>query len=113
MRYAEVLIDSNPGMSLHFVGHSLGGGLAPAMAAATGLYGDYTVFNAAGLHPRTVGREAFDRLHGTHFHSSRDVLQRVNALLGTRVPGTQISLGPAGWHPMTGVCWTMGCFERR
>ena len=110
MEYAQKLREDNPGVSLHFVGHSLGGGLAPAMAAATGLYGDYTVFNAAGLHPRTVGREAFDRLHGTHFYSSMDVLQPVNALLGTPVPGTQISLGKAGFHGMTGVCWGMRCF---
>ena len=41
--------------NVHFAGHSLGGGLAMAMAARTGHHSSYTVFNAAGVHPRTVG----------------------------------------------------------
>ena len=72
MRYAEVLIDSNPGMSC--TSSTRWAGVwrrrwRPRRAST----GTTPCSTAAGLHPRTVGREAFDRLHGTHFHSSRDV----------------------------------------
>lgn len=42
------------GMPVQFAGHSLGGGLASAASGASGL--PATTFNAAGLHPATVGR---------------------------------------------------------
>ena len=52
--------------TLHFTGHSLGGGLAMAMAAKTKHYSAYTVFNSAGLHATTVGRaEEFAKLTAT------------------------------------------------
>ena len=54
--------------NVHFVGHSLGGGQAMAMAAHAGLFAGYTVFNAAGVHRRTVrvdGASVRDRLSGT------------------------------------------------
>ena len=41
------------GASISFTGHSLGGGMASAAAAATG--NPATTYNAAGLHPNTVG----------------------------------------------------------
>ena len=113
MEYATELVDRGGYSSLHFVGHSLGGGEAMAMAAATGRYGAYTVFNSAGLHPRTVGREAFGRLRGTHFQSSWDVLRLGNALTPASVPGVRVPLGWAGFHPMTGVCRRMECFLPR
>ena len=113
MEYATELVGRGGYSSLHFVGHSLGGGEAMAMAAATGRYGAYTVFNSAGLHPRTVGREAFGRLRGTHFQSSWDVLRLGNALTPASVPGVRVPLGWAGFHPMTGVCRRMECFLPR
>uniref|UniRef100_UPI0026ED2179 phospholipase n=1 Tax=Lonsdalea britannica TaxID=1082704 RepID=UPI0026ED2179 len=53
MNAARYFIKMNSGANLTLVGHSLGGGEASAGVSATGLHG-YT-FNAAGLHPNTVG----------------------------------------------------------
>lgn len=49
---AKKLIDANPGASIRFVGHSLGGGLATAAAAVHG--NRATTFNAAGVNQRTL-----------------------------------------------------------
>ena len=97
--------------NLHFTGHSLGGRLAMAMAAKTGHYSSYTVFNSAGLHPATVGgAEEFAKLTGDHYYSRFDVLRFANALSAASVPGRQISLGRAGWHPMKLLCrMSIGC----
>jgi hypothetical protein len=97
---------ANTGGNVHFVGHSLGGGLAAASAIMTG--GGATTFNAAGVHPNTVGGLTGGSI--TQFNSSFDVMQGVNALTpGAYARGTQVSLGAAGWHPMGGVCSAMGC----
>ena len=97
-------------VNVHFTGHSLGGGLAMAMAAKTGHYSSYTVFNAAGVHPRTVGgSHVLDKMAGTYIYSSLDVLRVGNALTRARVPGTRISLGAAGLHSMAKMCEVMRC----
>jgi pimeloyl-ACP methyl ester carboxylesterase len=51
---AKKIVSRFPGREITFVGHSLGGGLATAAAAATGMRA--LTFNAAGVHPRTVAR---------------------------------------------------------
>ena len=49
---ARLLVRKNPDLSFSFTGHSLGGGLATAAAAATGL--EATVFNPAALSRETA-----------------------------------------------------------
>ena len=73
---------AEPYATVHFTGHSLGGGLAMAMAAETGHYSAYTVFNSAGLHPNTVVAEEFAKLNGTHYYSSGR--QRAHSRNGAR-----------------------------
>lgn len=97
------------GSNLSFTGHSLGGGIAAAAAAVTGL--DAVVFNAAGVNSATVGRYGAT-LSGapvTHYYSALDVLQAINAVTPVHVPGSSVSLGPAGLHGMSGVCRAVGC----
>lgn len=53
MTLAGLVSDAVPG-PLSITGHSLGGGLASAASAVTGLPAD--TFNAAGLHPNTIAR---------------------------------------------------------
>ncbi|MEX2498982.1 MAG: RHS repeat-associated core domain-containing protein, partial [Wenzhouxiangellaceae bacterium] len=106
LRQAGVVY-KNTGGNVHFVGHSLGGGLAAASAIVTG--GSATVFNAAGVHRNTVGGLVPTPGSITHFRSSFDILQPANALTPARIHGQQVSLGVAGWHPMGGVCRAMGC----
>jgi len=95
--------------NVSFTGHSLGGGIASAAAAVTG--GNATVFNAAGVHPNTVTRFSASLLGASvrNYYSSFDLLRFGNALTPASVPGQQIPLGAAGWHPMVGVCGTIGC----
>ena len=95
------------GGNIHFVGHSLGGGLASAAAVWTG--GDATVFNAAGLHSNTIGTHVASNANVTYFYSSVDVLRLGNALTPTRVPGNRVSVGVAGFHRMDSLCKAMGC----
>lgn len=45
-------------VSIHIVGHSLGGGLSSAAQGASGLTA--STYNAAGLHPRTIERYSHD-----------------------------------------------------
>lgn len=97
------------GGNVHFTGHSLGGGIASAAAIVTG--GSAAVFNAAGVHSNTLNRISRSNGTVTHFRSSFDVLQPVNALTLTGVPGQRISLGAAGLHGMGGVCRAMGCYQ--
>lgn len=49
------------GVSVHIVGHSLGGGLASAAQGGSGLTA--STYNAAGLHPATVARYSKDARH--------------------------------------------------
>ncbi len=94
--------------SVHFTGHSLGGGIASASVIVTG--NSATVFNAAGVHSNTLNGISRSNGSVTHFRSSFDVLQPINALTPSSVPGQQISLGAAGLHGMGGVCKVMGCY---
>lgn len=103
----DLAVSLSEGGGLHFVGHSLGGGIAAASAIVTG--GSATIFNAAGIHPNTVSGFSMSRGSITHFRSSFDVLQIGNALTPARVPGTTVSLGAAGFHGMAGVCRAVGC----
>ena len=95
------------GGEVHFVGHSLGGGIAAASAIVTG--GSATIFNAAGVHRNTVSGFSMSNGSITHYRSSFDVLRIGNALSPASVPGTTVSLGAAGLHGMDGVCRAMGC----
>ena len=95
------------GGNIRFTGHSLGGGIAAA--AAIHADGNARAFNAAGVHSNTLGDFSRSRGNVTHYYSSTDVLRAVNALTPVSVPGTQKSLGPAGFHGMRGVCRAMGC----
>ena len=49
------------GVNAHFVGHSMGGGLASAAQGGSGLTA--STYNAAGLHPETVARYSQDAAH--------------------------------------------------
>lgn len=51
---AARLLQSQPGLDFEITGHSLGGGIASAAGAVTGV--QTTTFNAAGLHPNTAAR---------------------------------------------------------
>ena len=95
------------GGKVHFVGHSLGGGLATAAAVHIGR--SATVFNAASLHGGVISGLISSPGSIVHFQSGIDVLRLGNALTPTRQTGTQISLGLAGGHSMRGVCRAMGC----
>jgi pimeloyl-ACP methyl ester carboxylesterase len=101
------IVHQNTGGDVHFVGHSLGGGLAAASAISTG--GSATIFNAAGVHSNTVGGVLPASGSITHFHSSLDVLQGINAVTLASVPGEQVPLGASGFHGMDGVCRAIGC----
>ncbi|GGA50644.1 hypothetical protein [Dyella nitratireducens] len=59
-------------VDFELAGHSLGGGLASAASAVTGM--PATTFNAAGLHPNTAARYA-----GQHGLPVYDVSQRITA----------------------------------
>lgn len=94
--------------NIHFVGQSLGGGLAAAAAIHTGRTA--TIFNAAGLHPNTLNGLVPAPGSIVHFHSAYDVLQLANALTpGARIYGDSVSVGYGGWHPMSQMCAAMGC----
>ena len=95
------------GASFHFVGHSLGGGLAVTAAIEAG--GSATVFNAAGVHNNTIGTASRSDARVVHFHATMDVLQIGNMLTPASVPGEQVSLGRAGMHGMGGLCEAVGC----
>lgn len=49
------------GVDVHFVGHSMGGGLASAAQGGSGLTA--STYNASGLHPETVARYSQDASH--------------------------------------------------
>ncbi len=51
---AARLLQRQPGLDFEITGHSLGGGIASAAGAVTGV--QTTTFNAAGLHPNTTAR---------------------------------------------------------
>lgn len=51
---AARLLQRQPGLDFEITGHSLGGGIASAAGAVTGV--QTTTFNAAGLHPNTAAR---------------------------------------------------------
>jgi len=55
---ARLLTRNNPDLTFKFTGHSLGGGLATAAAAATGR--DAIVFNPAALNPQTAINYSFN-----------------------------------------------------
>jgi hypothetical protein len=77
---------------MEVVGHSLGGGLAQAAAAATGVKG--TTFNAAGLNPATVPGADLNALANnmTNYQVNGEVLTHlqnsypISKAIGTAVP---------------------------
>ncbi|NKI35874.1 hypothetical protein HFP89_11940 [Wenzhouxiangella sp. XN79A] len=103
-------IGSNAQPGTRFVGQSLGGGLAAAAALAAG--GRATIFNAAGVHPKTISSVPLAKVSSaqiTHIYSTYDVLQPVNILTAGRIYGEQVRVGAAGWHPMGQMCKAIGC----
>ncbi len=75
MRLSKDVADIVGSDNLTLGGHSLGGGLASAGAAATGCE-TYT-YNPAGLHPETVKRAGYDIENTSHvqsFYSENDML---------------------------------------
>jgi hypothetical protein len=90
---------SNP--NLRYTGHSLGGGLAAAVAIVNG--GRANVYNAAGVHPNTLG--GFSPSNGSvyYYFSDFDVLRYINYITPARVPGNHHSLGFAGYHGISRV----------
>lgn len=62
LRIVEAIRNVHPDAPVHLTGHSLGGGLATAVAIHLGL--EATVFNPAGVRPETLGdldRAEFER----------------------------------------------------
>lgn len=97
--------------SIHFTGHSLGGGLAMAMAAHTGNYSAFTVFNSAGIHLNTAGGPAIlaEMQKGRHIHSMWDPLQLVNSFTPGTVPGTRIRVSGRAGHSLAALCRILQC----
>ena len=106
MHRAQAMYDSTGG-NIHFVGHSLGGGLAGAAAMSTS--GSATVFNASGVNLLTVHRVSVNPGTVTHIRGAFDVLQGANLFTPTRVYGEQVVLGRAGFHGVEGLCKAMAC----
>jgi RHS repeat-associated protein len=86
------------GVVLDFAGHSLGGGIASAVATITG--GHAMTINAAGVASATLRGVSRSSGSVTAFYSSFDVLRYVNAVNPVTGPamGNQVSLGAAGIH---------------
>lgn len=89
---AAVALRDTYGAGFETVGHSLGGGLAQAASAVTGV--EATVFNAAGLHEATAARyveanggEVFD-IQGstTAYHVEGDILTSLQQSAGELDP---------------------------
>ncbi len=89
---AAVALRDTYGAGFETVGHSLGGGLAQAASAVTGV--DATIFNAAGLHEATAARyveanggEVFD-IQGstTAYHVEGDILTSLQQSAGELDP---------------------------
>jgi hypothetical protein len=102
MKLAGKVAKSFPKGSVDITGHSLGGGLASAATAVTGIKG-YT-FNAAGLHPNTVGRAPYnltaDNLRAVSkqidaYHSTADPLTNLQSGMHESVGGLAGAL--TGW----------------
>lgn len=70
MRLATVMRDA--GLKAEYSGHSLGGGMASAMSAVTGL--PATTWNAAGLHPETAARFARENPGAQVYDTSKSVV---------------------------------------
>lgn len=118
MDLARNVARKSPKGTIDITGHSLGGGLASAAVAVTGIKG-YT-FNAAGLHPTTVARAPYnvtaDKLHALGqqidaFHSDADPLTNLQSVtsgsmgsllgwpMGPEALGIPRPLAPAaGWQ---------------
>ena len=95
MKLAQAVVTNSPKGTVDITGHSLGGGLASAGAAVTGVKA-YT-FNAAGLHQATVGRAPYNvtpagmakagqRIDA--FHSTADPLTNLQSVLDGSVLGS-------------------------
>lgn len=92
----------NTGASLVTAGHSLGGGLAIAIAS-TGLVDRAVVFNTARVHPKTIaaisGKIETAEAVTTAYSSRADFLSNFQDLIKMRVDiGTRITVESAGFH---------------
>ena len=95
MEIAKIASDAAPG-AVHYVGHSLGGGLASAAAAVA--KAEATTFNAAGVNDITVERneaELSDAKVDAYFVDG-DLLSGIQDTLPvSKAVGTRIPLSPA------------------
>jgi len=96
--------------SLNVTGHSLGGGVATALAS-TGYFDQAIVFNAAALHPNTIaaiqGKAEVADQRTISYASRGDLLTNIqdlflNALLGTKSYGQRVTTDGAGLHGISG-----------
>jgi RHS repeat-associated protein len=88
-----------------FVGHSLGGGLASAAAAVTGL--SAVTFNAAGLNSRYFAAGVDARIKA--YYTRSDILSFLqDSILPSSAAGVRYPLAVNGVHQMSGVCASMG-----
>ena len=90
MKLADKVTKNSPRGTVDITGHSLGGGLASAGVAVTGVKG-YT-FNAAGLHSATVARAPYN-VTADEMHARG---QRIDAYHSTADPLTNLQSGLAG-----------------
>ena len=91
------------GLDFDIVGHSLGGGMASAASAVTGMRA--ITFNAAGLHLETVARYAREAGGLPTYDTNRTVIawQVGGDLLNDGVQGDLASLGALDRHRLAGL----------
>lgn len=89
MNLARRVKHATPG-PLSITGHSLGGGLASAASAVTGVPAD--TFNAAGLHPGTIAKYNVDRkTAGEHIEAYRVEGEVLSTIQNGKVQGVAVA----------------------
>ncbi len=96
---AARLLQRQPGLDFEITGHSLGGGIASAAGAVTGV--QTTTFNAAGLHPNTAARYVEENGGAVHdlratitaFQVNGDVLTDIQTGVQGMSDATRIQTG--------------------
>ena len=91
------------GLDFGIVGHSLGGGMASAASAVTGMRA--TTYNAAGVHPETVARFARQNGNLPLFDTNQTVTawQVQGDILNDGVQGDLANLGVLERHRLAGL----------
>src|SRR5690606_3709296 len=91
------------GLEFGLAGHSLGGGLAAAASAVTGMRA--TTYNAAGLHPETIARFARQNGGVPVYDTSQTVTawQVQGDILSDGIQGDLANLGALDRHRLAGL----------